>query len=59
MAAAADNVDVAAGNPVVASPLVDVLNNVFLQIKRVLRYPFYLASLSHHFLGAKAMRNKK
>lgn len=51
--------DVAAGNPVVASPLVDVLNNVFLQIKRVLRYPFYLASLSHHFLGAKAMRNKK
>jgi hypothetical protein len=53
MAAVSDNVDAAAGNPVAASPLVGVVNKVFLQIKRVLRYPFYLASLSHHFFRRK------
>ena len=33
MAAVADNVNAAAGNPVAASPLVGVVNKVFLQIK--------------------------
>ena len=34
MAAVADNVNAAAGNPVAASPLVGVVNKVFLKMKK-------------------------